>query len=299
MIITNTLNSIQSAQVTELEKLCKQQESLQGSLSLSNEFNFCPDFPCFYLLYHPDNSHELIAFLSIFAPSTDIAEISACTAPAWRLRGCFNTLLEAALQTLQSYHIEDILFVCEPASDAAGAVLETLDADYQYSEYFMERTIKSPAPYLLPKELALSTATEQELSSLSVLHALAFQENTETSHEFLHQAFFLPHSCVKKLVSKKENELLGICCITAENDTISLFGVAIHPSQQQKGYATAMLSGVLQELSITYPHHSITLQVNSRNEAAYALYQNLGFRTKTDFSYYYISTENALELFGE
>lgn len=309
MIITNYLDASQSAQAADLEALCKQYEPLQGSAPLSNEFNFDTELPCFYLLYNPDDEHELIAFLSIFVPSPDTAEVSAYTSPSWRQQGCFNTLFEAALQTLQEYDIEHILFVHEPVSTAAAAVLETLEAEYQYSEYFMNKpanyssgyptdySANDTSDYTLPQELALLSAAEQELPALSVVHALAFQESEEASQEFLSNVFAISGSCVKKLIHSEQNELLGICCFTIGRNEISIFGVAIHPSQQRKGYASAMLQAVLKELANDYPQHRITLQVNSRNEAAYALYRKLGFEVGTEFAYSYVGVHEALELF--
>lgn len=298
MIITNHLNAFQTAQITELEALCKQYEPLQGSIFLSNELNFDSELPCFYLLYHPENKDELIAFLSIFAPLSTEAEIYAYTAPAWRRQGCFNVLLEAALHTLWEFGIDDILFVHEPVSANASAVLETLDVTYQYSEYLLtlaETRIFSDVT--LPDELLLLPASENELDRLADLHALAFGEETDASCEFLSDVFSSPGSQVRKLVHKSTGELIGICCFTIGRNEISISGVAVHPMQRRKGYAAAMLKALIEKLSNEYPQHKLILEVTSQNIAAFSLYRKLGFQITTQFDYSLADCAELLELF--
>lgn len=285
MIITNHLNVSQAAQVAHLETLCKQYEPLQGSIFVCDELNFTSELPCFYLLYHPENKNELIAFLSIFAPSPEEAEIYAFTAPSWRRQGCFNVLLEAALHTLWEFHIDDILFVYEPVSANASAVLDILDVRYQYSEYFMvlpQAHIFSDIA--LPDELLLLPASESELDRLTDVHALAFEEATALSHEFLSEVF-LSGSQMRKLVQKSTEELIGICCFSIGRNEISISGVAVHPMHRKKGYAAAMLKALISELYAAYPQHQLTLEVTSRNTAALSLYQKLGFQITSQFDY--------------
>lgn len=298
MIITNHLNVSQSAQVAGLEALCRKHDSLQGSIFLSDELNFDPELPCFYLLYNPENADELIAFLSVFAPQPDEAEIYAYTAPIWRRQGCFNVLLEAALNTLWEYRIDTVLFVHEPASAGASAVLDTLYAAYQYSEYLLTLPdISIFSDTVLPQELLLLPASEADLNRLAKLHGLAFKEEAEASIRFLANVFASDNSHIQKLITPSTGELVGVCCFTIGKNVISIFSVAVHPAYHRKGYGTAMLKSLIGRFSRDYPLHTVTLEVNSQNTAAFSLYRKLGFAITTQFDYSRADCGELLTLF--
>lgn len=298
MIITNQLDASQAAQIAALEAVCKKYDLLQGSIFLSGELNFDPELPCFYLLYNPDNDKELIAFLSVFAPLSAEAEIYAYTAPAYRRQGCFNSLLEAALHTLQKYGVRDILFVYEPVSAAVPAVLDNLYAEYQYSEYLMTRS-SSPEASALPDGLCLTPAADNEICSLASLHALAFRGTEESSLQFLANVFSSSASHARKLNFSGTDQTVGICFFTVGVKEISIFSVAVHPDHRQKGYAALMLQALLSELNLSYPSLPVTLEVNSLNTPAFSLYQKLGFQICTQFDYSYADSAELLELFGD
>lgn len=298
MIITNRLNASQTAHIAALEAECRQYDSLQGSIFLSAELNFDPELPCFYLLYNPHNSEELIAFLSVFAPLSTEAEIYAYTAPAYRQQGCFNTLLEAALHTLQTWHIQDVLFVYEPGSAAVPAVLDSLYAAWQYSEYLMTRTVMPDKP-LLPPTLCLTEADKNDLPQLARLHALAFGETEAASLQFLSNVFSSSASHARKLTLASTGQTVGICFFTVGAKELSIFSVAIHPHCHRQGFASLMLRALLSELAQSYPSFPVTLEVNSRNTPAFSLYRRLGFEISAQFNYAYADSTELLELFKD
>lgn len=298
MIITNQLTASQSAQVAALEAVCKKYDSLQGNIFLSDELNFDSEFPCFYLLYNPDDNEELISFLSIFAPSEMEAEIYAYTAPAWRKQGCFNTLLEAALQALYEYGIDDIYFVHEPSSESAQAVLAGLDTVYRHSECLMKREASCSRAKACTG-LQFIPADSSDMPAITRLHSEAFKSDIDVSHELICEVFADKHCQARKLVTPSCDDTtpLGICFYTASPQEISVFGVAVAPTHQRKGYASLMLEMLLCELSDLYPGIPVILQVNNTNHAAYALYQKLGFTISVQFDYDYANCEELLRLF--
>lgn len=308
MIITNHLTASQAAHVAALEAVCKKHNSLQGNIFLSDDLNFDRDFPCFYLLYHPDHAEDLISFLSVFAPSqTEAAEIYAYTDPAWRRQGCFNTLLEAALQNIYEYGIDEVCFVHEPGLADTEAVLAGLGTVYRYSECLMQ--YKSTASLCSPLRCQLSEASAEllllpadyaDLPAITHLHAESFCSDIDASHDLICEVFADSSCQIRKLASKTQNssqQLFGICFYTPMQTEISVFGVAIAPGHQHKGYGIYMLTLLLQELAEAYPDTPVVLQVNSQNHAAFALYQKLGFRIRVQFDYDYASCEELLELF--
>lgn len=308
MIITNHLTASQAAHIAALEAACKQNDSLQGNIFLSDDWNFDGDFPCFYLLYHPNHTDDLISFLSVFAPSqTEAAEIYAYTDPAWRRQGCFNTLLEAALQNLYEYGIDEVCFVHEPGLADTEAVLAGLGTVYRHSECLMQYTFTpslcAPLSSRLSEasaELLLLPADYADLPAITHLHAESFCSDIDTSHDLICEIFADSNCQVRKLAINTHTgsqKLLGICFYTPLQTEISVFGIAIAPEHRHKGYGTSMLTLLLQELAQAYPDIPVVLQVNSRNHAAFALYQKLGFKIRVQFDYAYAGCEKLLELF--
>jgi len=270
MIVANELTDSDRANIAALEALCKQHETLQGSMFLSPEQNFDPKMPCFYMLYHPLKKNELIAFLSIFAPFDDEAEIYAYTAPAYRKRGCFYSLLKRALTDLQSYGIKNILFVHEPNGIDCKFILEKMPTKYQYSEYILTINNSNIPILSMPDSLMLLPASSSDLKGLTILHAAAFKNSLNVSRRFLFKG-----------------KIIGCCFIIKQENNLSLISIAIHPSYQKKGYANTMLHAVLYELSISYPGLPVSLEVNSENIAALSLYQKIGFQVSSQFDYTY------------
>lgn len=283
MMVTNKLTASELANIAALEALCKQHEPLQGSIFLSPEQNFDPEMPCFYMLYHPSKENELIAFLSIFAPFNDEAEIYAYTAPAYRRKGCFYTLLKRALIDLESYGIRNILFVHEPNAKDCQSILEHMPTKYQYSEYIFTINNSNIVMSPMPDELALLPADPSDLKELTAIHAAAFKNPLKVSRHFLQNICLLPHISAKKLTFHKK--IIGCCFIIKQENDLSLISVAIHPSYQKRGYAYAMLNTVLYELSTSYPDLLVTLEVNSENVAAISLYRKIGFQISSQFDY--------------
>lgn len=300
MIVTNHLTASQTAHAAALEAVCRKSDGLQGSFFLSEDLNFDDKFPCFYLLYHPDAAEELISFLSVFVPArTEPAEIYAYTAPAWRRRGCFNSLLEAALRNLCAYGIPSVCFVHEPGGKAAKAVLAGLDTEYLYSEYLMKCEPELRCCHRHPAEfppLALLPSDSADIPAISRLHSESF--GSTTSHELICEVFSDRCCQSRKLVSvPSTSELLGICFYTPLETEVSVFGVAIASAHRRKGYGLCMLRLLLDEISGRYPGIPVTLQVSSRNSAAFALYQKLGFHVSVQFDYDYADCSGLLELF--
>ncbi len=295
MLITNQLSASQAADIASLEADCKKAENLMGSIFLSNELNFDPDLPCFYLLYHPEHPSTLIAFLSIFAPLPTEAEIYAYTAPSYRQKGYFCTLLRQALLVLKKYQICDLLFVYEPNARSFASVLKKIDALYQYSEYLMKRHPSHFVSRTLPTGLSLLPASKIELKQLAKLHAAAYHLSQSSSRQLLSDIFASEHTFARKLVIGNHKELVGICFFTVGKNELSILAVAVHPAHQRNGYALAMLHALFQELLAIYPQLPITLEVNSRNTAAFTLYQKLGFQIASQVDYSYIDRDQLFD----
>lgn len=153
--------------------------------------------------------------------------------------------------------------------------------------------------------LQLIPAGSSDIPAITRLHAEAFGSDIDASHELICEIFADRHCQARKLIastqagtsSSADSLPLGICFYTASPQEISVFGIAVAPAHQRKGCASFMLQKLLFELFDLYPDVPVTLQVNSTNHAAYALYQKLGFTVSVQFDYDYADCGELLELF--
>ncbi len=274
----NQLSSEQIKQYRELEQTCRQHDRLERTAFLSNELNFNTQIDSFYLLYE---GNTLVGVLSMFLPTKDASEISAYTLPEYRHRGCFHLLLQTAEEELKKYGINQILFVQEPQSKDAQAVLNHYQAKYAYTEYLMtyDRTVyqeKESRIRLFPAEQANAT----EMASID---SVLFEEDYDESLSMTEKSIASPH--IEQYCAFLDDTLVGICNANLENGDISIYGVGIKPEFQGKGYGRELLNLLLGRL-LRHKDRNITLEVSSRNEIAYRLYITSGFRAVTQYDYY-------------
>lgn len=294
IIETNVLSSIQKEQMIELESVCRREEQLNSSISLSNELNYDPEIPCFFLIYHhiklnPNYPKEplLIACLSLFIPFPGQAEVSAYTRPEYRQQAYFTTLMQHACHILGEYKIEDLLFVHEAASQSASATLKTFSCDYDHSEYLLtlpkwpgKKYIKPTAPR---EYLIIRKAPSSKLTLLAALHSEAFKTHFEDSKRFVSEIFDSPETSI--FILENEDTIISAVCVYETEKSRNLFGVCTAYREQKKGYARYLLSSLLlQWKSFWKP---VSLEVGSNNPSAFNLYRSLGFEIMTQFDYTY------------
>jgi len=83
------------------------------------------------------------------------------------------------------------------------------------------------------------------------------------------------------------NTVIGMGCIayTKLEDTAFIFGFGILPEYRGKGLGKLALSELAHYIHTNYKKPA-GLEVNSRNQAALALYTSLGFKTEAAYHYY-------------
>lgn len=277
------LNPKQEKKVRDLIKECQDYEPITLMPSLTNQDNYDPSMPCFYLLY---DNQELLSFLSLFLPSESYGEAMGFTHPMARGRGFFTRLWEAALDDLIDV-IEDmeLLFVTDGKSPDAKKALKALDGEYQYSELFMEKLISDSADSLPRSIFTFKKLDSQEdAQEIFTLHENIFYEGESASRRFVQG---LTDSQAETFAAYLEDgTFAGIFHLTYPGeDTAYLFGFGIESSLQRQGYGRRLLSDC--QACLRPGTGKITLQVNSFNEAAMALYSHSGFSEISRREYYY------------
>ena len=292
LIHTTTLTDSQKEAVRALTDACRKAEPI--TLSAPSE-----DGLDYYLVYEnaPETS-ELTAFSFLFfVPQDDAEPASVCTCeytafvhPDHRRQGHFTKMLNAALETADSFEREhncqaDFCFLTDEKSPAASAVLETIGAEYWYSEYKMVRELrKSDADYTANVQIRQADVPSGDRSGAGLYAA------------------------------SLNGEIIGSCALLPSSNEIYLYAFQIKEAYQSQGHGKDFLKGMLaliaQALSPSPGSASdtcgptaaqtgtetkeqlfsapgaVSVQVSGLNYIARNLYKKTGFRETESLSYY-------------
>ncbi len=300
IIKKNTLNTKELTAAKELEALCRNTDNLIGSLFLSPELNYDESLPCFFLLYE---GNMLSAFLSIFMPSEDEAQISVCTHPCRRHLGFCTKLLSEAAKVLEDYDIYDMIFLIEPNAKAFLSLLDKLNAKLLNSEYLMTYnnvdTEHAAADATCDTETGstgtyeLIPAASQSLENHITLHHRAFETDYDESESFVSELFNDESIKVYAFLDKASGKIIGSCYMDISASQLIILGVCIEPDMQDAGLGRLMMTELITKYALPY-NKPISLQVSGTNTAAVHLYKKLGFTITSQFDYHVVDCENIL-----
>ncbi len=247
---TSVLNEEQKKEIQALAAACALEEPVTLSAPLEDGLE--------YFLGYEDG--KLISMVFLFFPEDSVCECGAYTLPEKRRLGYFSELLDEALAFVETYEaklgvVVDFCFLTDGNSPAAAAVLDTIGAEYWYSEYSMSLDLPVPAG---------SGDLLGKFSDSNDLYIVEAETNLYT------------------LVLN--DRTLGACMILPNGDSVYFYGFEIKRAYRGKGYGQSFLEVMIRLLSSDY--RQITLQVSSLNTAAVALYKKTGFRITDTLSYY-------------
>ena len=267
--------------IRRVERACKEHDGLRGSVSLDYSLNIHPDMLSLFLLYEQE---ELVSFLSMFVPTGEEAEISACTLPGHRRKGYFGLLLDEAGREAAEYGIRDLLFVCEAQSRDGKSALAALRAEYRFTEYVLKyrgpaKGTESPR---IPR-IRLREADREDLEAVIAMSQAIFHDSPDDARSWALRAFESKDRV--QYIALLENQEVGMASVYTEEGEAWIFGLGILPAYQGKGLGREMLDQLIACTKGT-GIENIAIEVDSTNESAFHLYTKHGFETETAFEYH-------------
>ena len=235
-----------------------------------------------YLYYQSSKNPKLISVLFCY-DLEDYLEVSAFTSPAHRCQGAFTSLFQ---KLMEGYEETPVCFYPDGNSYDALMTMEVLDCEYSGTEHLM-RLEKRPEVAVDASiaennaTVTLYPATKDDLLALVAVHSAAFDMEKEDSIAFLEQSFDTGETiwCIAA-----GGTIAGLVLTSIQPDQTNLYGLAIHPEYQKKGYGRDAVKVLLQKPDITFP---VTLHVTEENEATYKIYKNIGFVTTQELMEYW------------
>ncbi|WP_392553359.1 ribosomal protein S18-alanine N-acetyltransferase [Orbus wheelerorum] len=127
----------------------------------------------------------------------------------------------------------------------------------------------------------ISTLTNNDLNEAYqvelLCHPIPWSKATFTSNQ--------GDRYLNKKISQN-NQLVGFLICQVVIDEATLFNIAIHPDFQKQGLGSTLLTQLINELE-QQNIHTLWLEVRASNQAAIALYQQMGFNEITIRKNYY------------
>lgn len=276
IIKTALLSPQQIAEIQALETAAYKRYKLENHAFLSNDINFNRELPCFFLGYVGE---RLVAFLTIFVPTRQEAEIQAFTHPDFQKKGCFDQLLEEALRLLKAARIPDLLFALEPASKNGLATLQTFPGNrWERSEYRMTVCSLKKAPDSSGLQLFEVDNSNRALFR-DAINLVFPRENLDNYCDAVISSDFRHGYMVYK------NGPVGVFNLSTEHGgEAMLYGVGIAEIHRGNGYGSALMGHAMRQgLRLA---DRITLDVDSDNPVALSLYKKCGFQVNFQVDYY-------------
>lgn len=266
-----------TASIRELIDDCIRYEQLELAVPDLNEEDGTA-----YLYYQSSKNPKLISVLFCY-DLEDYLEVSAFTSPAHRCQGAFTTLFQ---KLMEGYEETPVCFYPDGNSYDALMTMEVLDCEYSGTEHLMRLEHKPEVAVDAAiaennTTVTLYPATKDDLLALVAVHSAAFDMEKEDSIAFLEQSFDTGETiwCITA-----GGTIVGLVLTSIQPDQTNLYGLAIHPEYQGKGYGRDAVKVLLQKPEITFP---VTLHVTEENEAAYKIYKNIGFVTTQELMEYW------------
>lgn len=277
-------------QLAELELKCNLYDDIESSACIDMSLNYYKDMNSMFLLYEDD---ILVSFITIFAPLKHEMEICGFTDPDFRQKGYFRLLLNEVIKEAKLYTINDILFVFDGKFINSNLIATGLNAKLDQTEYYLSYNFnkddcKNIASTVVIKEvvnsneLPLVVDLEKEIFKEDEGVALALSKSVLVSNN---RAQYIGYN---------EKKAIGLINVETNKNQAIIFGFGILKKYRGKGLAKDMLCILIQELK-KHKVKKISLEVDSKNPKALALYISCGFEKEKFYEYYRLELDSFKE----
>lgn len=212
---------------------------------------------------------RLVGFLGFYGFGSSV-ELAGMVAPDVRRRGIGTALLDAAVDVCRGLDCRQALLIVPRPSVAGRRLALGRGAVLDHSEHAL---VLSEDPAAGPQDptLRLRAASRADVAAISRVLEEAFGQPPP---EDLASRLDSPHA--RTLVIEVTGATVGTLHLNREGDDAGIYGFAIDPSWQGRGFGRDALRRACQQLRAEGARR-IRLEVEVENDRALALYTSIGF----------------------
>jgi ribosomal protein S18 acetylase RimI-like enzyme len=229
---------------------------------------------------------RLIGYCSLDGDGV-VAELCGMVAPDARRIGVGMQLFAAARSAFRQSGGEQLYIICENDSTAGRAFVDALGAQRMFSEYRMEQREADSVGddgTLVTREL--QPGDEENLIAAAQITATGFARSFEQTLRSMRED--VTHGAERSYLALADGEPVGAFKLYSEGFTTGIYGFTVNPARQRQGWGRRMLARA-SVLARAQGAMRVTLEVETTNERAIALYTSSGFVTVTTYGYYLLS----------
>lgn len=285
LVKKTTLTATEVAAIKRLVDLCNRHEHLRirldwGMLRSQNgtEVN---DF-----LYYKEN--DLVGYLAGYGFDNGEHELTVLVHPDYRRQAIGRELLEAAKNEYAYVEGCRLVLRCEHASQSGKAFVESVGAQYDFSEHemvledFQERLQFDDRLLFRQADMSNLDALLMTMSASFEVSEVLIRQQVTTFARDPHRQFYLA------IFGEPEvgcEEPVGCLRVDEMEDEIGIYAFGIIPDYRGRGYGRQMLEEAIRAIR-SRSQKQIMLDVDVRNERALGLYRSCGFQIRTTYDYY-------------
>ena len=217
---------------------------------------------------------------------TTAVEASGVVHPAHRRQGIGRRLLAAVTAACRERGLANFLLVCDESAPSGRAFAEAVGARFRFAEYSLELDPAAASRLGFAEgPVRLRPATVRDLDTVARLAAAAFADPEDEVRERVERGMREPIQ--RYFLGMLDDEPIGTLRVSRHDPNIYITAFGVLPVYQRRGYGGQMLRAVIAML-LAGNAGPIFIEVETENRNALTLYQNCGFRQRSQYSYYQV-----------
>ncbi len=278
-----SLSADELAEVLALKRVCDACEGLDLKLGFGAAAPELTTYPAALLARA---GGELVGYCSLDGDDTD-AEMCGMIHPDWRRQRLAMRLYEAAQAGFRRAGGRQLFMICEDGSASGHGFLRTLAPQRSFAEHRMVwRGASSAAPTAAqtqPDALTVERARPADYQALASALSRAFDHTEARLLDDLTSASAVATEQV--YLARLAGVVIGGFRLSAMADATGIYAFGIDRGYQRQGWGRRMLAWAC-ALATEQGAPRVTLEVDTDNAPASALYRASGFETITTYGYY-------------
>lgn len=280
-----SLTPAEVAEVSALKAHCDAEEGLDLKLGYGAADPAEALYPAAWLARAGD---ALVGYLSLEGDET-VAEMCGMVHSDWRRQRIGMRLFDAARGAFVAMGGRQIFAVCEDASASGRVFLRMLAGQRAFSEHRMVLRAdppSAPTPEATDGALVIGRASAEDYRPLAAALARAFENAEERLYADLTSASALATEQV--YVARLDEAIIGGFRLSVMPDATGIYAFGVDRAYQRQGWGRQMLAAAC-ALAREQGAPRVSLEVDTSNEPAIALYEGSGFAITTTYGYYIFS----------
>ncbi|MDE3230574.1 MAG: GNAT family N-acetyltransferase [Chloroflexota bacterium] len=277
-----SLTPAELAEISALKARCDAEEGLDLKLGYGAADPAEALYPAAWLARAGDT---LVGYLSLEGDET-VAEMCGMVHPDWRRQRIGIRLFNSARGAFAAMGGRQIFAVCEDASASGRVFLRMLAGQRAFSEHRMVLRADAPLTASADGGLTITAAEPDDLRPLAAALARAFENAEERLLADLTSASALATEQV--YVARLDGAIIGGFRLSVMPDATGIYAFGVDRAYQRHGWGRQMLAAAC-ALAREQGAPRVSLEVETENSAAIALYEGSGFAITTTYGYYIFS----------